>query len=60
LVPSVPEAEGVPRFELDEAVVALGVGVGDPSDQVDLDTVPPVGLGKSSLQVRLAFVGMLA
>jgi hypothetical protein len=42
LVLSAPEAEGVTRFELDEAVAAFGGGVGDPGGQVNLDAVPPL------------------
>ena len=48
MVVSVSEAEDVARFELDEAVVAFGGGVGDAGGQVGLDAVPSLldGLGE--------------
>lgn len=59
MVGSVPEAEGVTRFELDEAVVAFGGGVGDPGGQVGLDAVPPLldGLRKGDEFGQVGMVG---
>ncbi|MDQ1033408.1 hypothetical protein QF035_010990 [Streptomyces umbrinus] len=59
MVLSVPEAEGVTRFELDEAVVAFGGGVGDPGGQVSLDAVPPLldSLGKGDEFGQVGVVG---
>lgn len=59
MVGSVPEAESVAGLELDEAVVALGGGVGDPGGQVGLDRVPPLldGLGQGAQFGQVGVVG---
>jgi hypothetical protein len=59
LVGSVAEAEGVAGYELDEAVVAFGGGVGDAGGQVGLDAVPPLldGLGEGDEFGQVGVVG---
>ena len=59
MVGPVSETEGVAGLELDQTVVALRSGVGDPGGQIGLDRVPPLleGLGQGGEFGQVGMVG---